>query len=524
MKRSTSIMALVFILLVCLLSVKNGPMTINAIREGCAKEEGLAGIASTVRDAYLKSDVYKKNEFIDINGLYARMTGRGVVNHIARMTNGMLGAESVTAVDPTKQAVAVHALSQWLSAQEIPFLYVQMPYKCDLQNKMIPIGVTNASNKNADMLLQQIEALGISTLDLRPGLTDTPELVEQYFYVTDHHWNALGAFMGYQATAKKLQDFFPDQEIVSLEALQLDAWEIHTLENQFLGSEGRRVGKGYAGLDDLIWMTPKFETQMSCSVPKSRFWQSGSFSEALIRDMYLQDVADVDVGGKQGTHYNLNHYCVYIGGDYPLVQHRNPMAPVDKKLVILKDSFSLPYQAFLSTIFTEIDVLDPRYGMSLSVAEYIHLADPDLVIMAFNPGMITEKKAFSYGLETMEIRDEEILLAEVCLEIGARNHSYSFTTVEQPLEPGALYHISVGNIRMNLGESDGVCFALYDSATKKVLDSWFYDFACSDEKDWYFRTPETLSETANVIIYSGIPGACEGVGLTVEDLQIYIMQ
>ena len=43
-----------------------------------------------------------------------------------------------------------------------------------------------------------------------------------------------------------------------------------------------------------------------------------------------------------------------------MVNHRNLSAHVKARILLLKDSYGLPIQAFLSTLFSEVDVLDLR--------------------------------------------------------------------------------------------------------------------------------------------------------------------
>ena len=94
--------------------------------------------------------------------------------------------------------------------------------------------------------------------------------------------------------------------------------------------------------------------------------------------------------------FGKNPYHVYIGDQYPVVTMRNPEAPVDKKILLLKDSFALPVQSFLSECFTQIDALDLRLYTEQSVYEYVQDFQPDIVIVMYNPFMLTTESVYEF--------------------------------------------------------------------------------------------------------------------------------
>jgi hypothetical protein len=224
--------------------------------------------------------------------------------------------------------------------------------------------------------LELLKNADTDVLDLRLTLTPDAESVEKYFYNTDHHWNTHGSFAAYGVILAYLREPFPMAPI-DLSLADPKNWKQTVYEDWFLGSRGKRVGIYFGGVDDLTIYTPKFETQMSMYVPKHRAYTSGSFEDTVIKKEYL-DAPD---------YFNENPYCTYIGGDYPLVYHKNDLAGNDLKVLLIKDSFSLPLQAFLSTAVRELEVLDPRYYNESTVTEYVVKSNPDIVLMAVNPSM-----------------------------------------------------------------------------------------------------------------------------------------
>ena len=141
----------------------------------------------TVESRYSSDNFAGKSGFVNVNGLFARLTGRRVLNKVVRGTNGMLTG-IVSDVDVTELAASIEGFAKYLEEYEdIPFLYVQLPYKSDLDGNFYPEGVTACANQNTDHLLSCLNAAGVNALDMRPQLSQTSEMIQQYFYKTDHH-------------------------------------------------------------------------------------------------------------------------------------------------------------------------------------------------------------------------------------------------------------------------------------------------------------------------------------------------
>ena len=262
--------------------------------------------------------------------------------------------------------------SEYLKSKNTPFVYFQAPYKMDLQDDLLPKGLYDYGNEAADYLLNGLTASGVKVLDLRDSLARDGKDIEKFFYATDHHWTPDGAFTAYSLC----MDFLKKQVDSNLDTFFANKrlWERHEKNSWFLGSRGKRVGPYYAGTDNLIWYTSKIETNMSCEIPKYELMYQGDFADANIRETYIDDK----------DYYFKNAYCVYIGGDYPIVIHRNEGAPNNKSVLIIKDSFALPFQAFMSTEFTEVTVIDPRHYKETTIVEWCNRNKPDIVIMLIN--------------------------------------------------------------------------------------------------------------------------------------------
>ena len=79
----------------------------------------------------------------------------------------------------------------------------------------------------------------------------------------------------------------------------------------------------------------------------------------------------------------------YFGGDYPEVIIKNNTLN-NGKILLIKDSFSLPFAAYLSTVVGEIHMIDLRYYKQQTVLDYIDDYQPDMVIILYNPSVLSD--------------------------------------------------------------------------------------------------------------------------------------
>lgn len=201
-KKNYGAVSLIFCFLILLggLAIPNFHIVLDSLPLLSAEEDkngnsGFVQYVSKVQKDY-RENLEQKNDFVSLNGLYARMSGARTSNHVVRTNNGMLAAQTMKKLDTKPFTENVVEFSEFLSELDIPFLYVQAPYKLSLDETMLPVGVENYANENADELLNYLREYKVDTLDLRPYITKTAEQSKQYFYNTDHHWTPIGAFRG----------------------------------------------------------------------------------------------------------------------------------------------------------------------------------------------------------------------------------------------------------------------------------------------------------------------------------------
>ncbi len=315
--------------------------------------------------------------WINLNGGLQRVIGRREVNDRYLMDNGQM-TYVIPELDMNAIAQNTADFAHELEKREIPFLYVNLPFKIDEEDKQLPGGVEDYSNENADRFLTVLREEGVDCLDLRE--TEKERGLDHYslFFPTDHHWTPEAGLWAAGEVADALTErdssFGTDPAVFSLEN-----YRCQTYEKIFLGSHGRRVGIWYAGLDDLDILTPQFETRLRFSVPSQELRREGDFSETLLFREYLED-PDV---------MHTNRYDVYCGGLYEMQRITNLNGGNDRHLLVLGDSFGLVVNPFLSLAYGKVDCLDLRLWEG-DLLGFIEQTRPDAVLVLYNPGALED--------------------------------------------------------------------------------------------------------------------------------------
>lgn len=467
---------------------------------------------------YVSKRLKYRTVFINLNGLFARLTGRRVCNEVLLLKGNVLTfAKSSRSDQLTESIEKTVRLAEFSKSLNIPFIYVVAPYKVSTSQDNIPVGAEIFANQNADAFLKGLSAAGVNSLDLRPLLSSNSEQINKYFYRTDHHWNPDGAFVAFQNIMAKIKTDLTLKGQFDDKFTNLSLWKRHEKKNWMLGSHGKRVGTLFAGTDSLIYYTPRFLTRMSLAVPHHKKLYKGNFSAANIRKKYIESK----------DYFNYNAYCVYIGGDYPLVHHRNVNAPNKMKVLVLKDSFVLPLQAFMSTEFSELDVVDPRHYKASTIAEYILWTKPDLVLMVRTASLTGTFGRNNYINDKVYYgQKEEVLLKDYNISLVASKANNKYKKIPVKLHAGNTYSVSFKDIVVTHGKTDGVSVALYNPQKKKIINHEIFDIEFNKKSGknsrWVFRIPRDESD-CTLLVYSGIHRKTKNIGVDYCGIDVHLL-
>lgn len=335
---------------------------------------------------------FQRQSFVELYGLAQLAMNKNVV------TDVNYGALYKTPYGQTTFAVSkkyvddactqTAALANALGEAEIPFLYIQLPYKLPPEEYMdvpqLPANVHDYSNENADEFVAKIRKSGIDAYDIRKEFWESGMTQNELFFNTDHHWTIEGSFLATRLIAQKLHDDYGFT--VGAELFVPENFNVRKYENNYLGSMGRRVGKIYGGTDDFTLITPNFNNHYVLrQIDGGEKVFEGIFDHAVLENHYVDNPA-----------IETNRYAVYHG-DYEELQFVNSLVENDDKVLIIKDSFGIPIYSFLSLGIREVRAIDLRL-FDRNVAEYAKEFDPDLVILMYNADSYSPQM-FTFNLD-----------------------------------------------------------------------------------------------------------------------------
>ena len=329
--------------------------------------------------------------YINTNGAYHLITGKNFVNdtffQVAKLENGYLtfAGNSKKEFETEPLVRKTDALNKYLERNNIGFLYVQAPEKvCRFDENILPTGIYS-SNVDESVLLSEFEKNNINYIDIEAEIHSKNLNHYSMFYKTDHHWNNNAGFWANKLICDKLAkdyDLGIDSDLYSEELYKTEKHK-----DCFIGTQGSRVGLVFSPVDDIEFIYPTFETDLTISFDDEK--RRGSFYNTMFSMEHFTEKAVL----------SDKDYVVYSGGDYALqtiINHKNPNGP---KIVVIRDSFARVVTPYLSLTCSELHILDVRYFDDMSAAEYAVSIGADAVVVLYNPGMIVEPGAFDFTPE-----------------------------------------------------------------------------------------------------------------------------
>jgi hypothetical protein len=290
---------------------------------------------------------------------------------------------------PNKVDELVHkvkAFKDGIYDKSVNLIYLMTPDKYirgyTTFNKGIPY---DYANETADNFLEGLKANGIDTFDFRTDLDKSGIPIEELFYKTDQHWKIETSFWAFGKLVDKLnQDY--DTSLDKDEFYRnKENYNFVTYDNAYIGSMGRKAGKYYAGVDDFTLIYPKFKTSYSyySKTGDSIINQEGSFEEALISKVPFKPENDVYA-------LEADKYFSYLYGNLGLVHVHNKNNETGLKVLFVKDSLAVPVATFLSTLCSDVYLIDPRYYKE-DISEFANNTKLDFIFMSYYPQNLTKE-------------------------------------------------------------------------------------------------------------------------------------
>lgn len=251
---------------------------------------------------------------------------------------------------------------------KVDFYYAILPFKTALFYKMDDRYITSENGEfNRKKLITAFQGSPMQTIDVSGYFSRafSIEELQKMYFKTDLHWNANGAF----AAADYIQhNMVPKTIKIEEKAGKSDfSWTLLS-EKLYQGDINMR----FSNLFDMHEEIPVFIPQTG---QNSRYYLSVDDQKPAERGEIIGNGS-----GKDTVSYN----DVYTK-NFGYYRIDNPDANSKKRLLILKDSYQNPTTDVFSSVFSEVDVIDPRYFKEpYSFKEFVKQRKIDAVLLMFH--------------------------------------------------------------------------------------------------------------------------------------------
>lgn len=391
--KKKKITAFLFIAVLFAFSITNIIYAFPILKQ--TKVEGTAAQQLAQVDTAISENVKGKYAFIELNGLVYQLLNKSEMNNfsIFKDDNGMLYLEDYAdyatyyyqeSRDMRGVAAKLMRLESFFEEKNTPMLFLLYPDKVSKGKTTLPNGYPyNYANETMDALKENIES-SIPCLDLRDVEGIKGVASSDLFYKTDHHWKVEAAFIGFQNIVKTYKerwgiDLDPNGFYTNLENYNQIKYD-----SMFIGSIARKTGTQFGGVDDFTLIYPKFSTNFEYYFDMGEYkdTRSGKFEYALLNPLYFNNQE------KYGSFSDT--YATYLYGNSGFASIKNRTSSTNKKVLFIKDSFSLPMVSFFANTVQQVDLLDPRFYQG-DIQTFLEENQYDFVVFGYSESVLQEE-------------------------------------------------------------------------------------------------------------------------------------
>lgn len=359
--------------------------SVNSLKDLSSIKDTISSIEYTVNDS-----VYEKYKFIDAYGYIQKLMDKNEENNfeVVKDKNGYLHY-TFFAYQPNPVYTLVKrtkAFKEGLKDKKTKLIYLMPPDKYIKGHTKFSKGLPyNYSNETADAFLKLLKENNVDSIDLRENLNKSEVPYNKLFFKTDHHWSTETAFWGFEQVVNALKKNYNlniDQDGFYTNK---ENYNFIKYKDSYIGSMGRKTGRYYSGVDDFTLIYPKFKTSYSyySKTGAQETKMEGRFEEALLTIHPFRVQKDI---------YSLeaDKYSSYLFGNQGITHVVNKDNPNGIKVLFVKDSFTVPLAAFLSTVCSDVYLVDPRYYKG-DIPKYVNSLNLDYVFISFDTENLTEE-------------------------------------------------------------------------------------------------------------------------------------
>lgn len=277
-------------------------------------------------------------------------------------------AKIISDKDLKATANQINELSKIGNDTNKQIFYASTPHKESMLSHLYPKytnGLDNSLN-NKNKFKEYINKDIVKFIDVDKYFLNkfSKSEMENLYFKTDHHWNGIGAFEGFKNIIEEMN------------IVDNVSWDKYTTtlfdKGYFLGSYNKNLNK-IVKVDETI---PYVHLK---DKPKYKYFKYNGKTE--------KEVNEEDVIATRKNEDDILYGGAYMFGNAcSILKIRNDNALCDKKIIIFRDSYQAPTSWLYADIFSEVQLVDPRYTetLGMSIDEIMRDSDADIAMFMFD--------------------------------------------------------------------------------------------------------------------------------------------
>lgn len=381
-KKITSVIFAAFLIVSFVFSFAKSPkQIIGGLARGYIDSDKGTSVLSKIGNGFNKFDSRLSeyyifhDESIHLFGFIQKIMCKSLINdtdksyEVLKLKNGYLTFKDTGDSDYSELEKYLINLKSVCASQNTDLLYVNKVSKSAKDENLAPDNYPYIYDSNYEEFKNNIISENIDVLDIDENFKQNN--IDKYplFFVTDHHWKPQAGILVSRMICEEINKDFDYK--IETDIFAENMYKTETFEKCFLGSQGKRVGLAYAGIDDFDIITPKGNTKYQLEIPSENLVLNGTFEDVMI---HRESITPDNLLNKDDTAYDT-----YMRGNHPLVKIENLNNQNGKKALIILDSYGCVVAPYLSQAFSTLDCIDIR-SFDTSVIDYVKDTKPDVVI------------------------------------------------------------------------------------------------------------------------------------------------
>ncbi|MCM1154927.1 MAG: DHHW family protein [Roseburia sp.] len=190
------------------------------------------------------------------------------------------------------------------------------------------------------------------------------------FFKTDHHWLPSTGIWADKMLCEILNEKYDYQFDTSI--FNMGYYKTDILEEDFLGSQGKKITEVYCQKEDFPIIVPEYDTDLEVFISGRGKTCYGTIQDTLLHYSVLNE-KDSSI---------RNNYAFYGYGDQALITVHNNKIDDGSNILIIKMSFADCMYPYLAAVVEDLHIIDLRI-FNGSLQSYIRETNPDTVIVIY---------------------------------------------------------------------------------------------------------------------------------------------